>query len=104
MADHSKALAHYAALAAQAEEAQQPETWWWLSFAENGFRGAVIVRASGLLDAVSQTHRRGINPGGEVLGVEDVLAATPPHPSWTYVLLTREEAEGATPERLQEPR
>lgn len=52
-----------------AEEAQQTQAWWWLSFAdEDGFRGVVIVRACGLLHAVRTANKLEINPGGEVLG------------------------------------
>lgn len=48
-------------------ELQEPERWFWVSFAdEDGFRGACIVRAHGLVTATMETHRRGINPGGSV--------------------------------------
>lgn len=52
-----------------AEEANGPERWWWLSFADNEHnRGVVIVRARGMLNAVREASRRKINPGGEVVG------------------------------------
>lgn len=58
------------------EREANPLTWFYLSFADGTlpkgtqFLGAVIVRAHGMGDAVQQAHRRGINPGGEVLGVD----------------------------------
>lgn len=48
--------------------------WWYLSFADSSlpkgtqFLGAVLVPADGMADAIYQAHRRGINPGGSVLG------------------------------------
>jgi len=54
-----------------ARELEQPESWWWLSFAdENGFRGGVLTRAHGIGTAVTKTHALGINPGGEVRAIE----------------------------------
>lgn len=42
---------------------------WWLSFAnDEGFRGACLVRADGMLSAVTEASRLGCNPGGEVSG------------------------------------
>lgn len=51
-----------------ADEASQPEQWWYLSFAtkEKGWLGAVIVKARGMTTAIQLSHRMGINPGGEV--------------------------------------
>jgi hypothetical protein len=52
-----------------AEEAKQPETWWWLSFCdETGFLGGVMTRAPGFATALLKTCRLGINPGGDVRG------------------------------------
>lgn len=43
---------------------------WYLSFADDeGFRGAVVVLGRDLVDAVERSHILGINPGGQVLGV-----------------------------------
>lgn len=54
-----------------AEEAVEPETWWWLSFADDtGFRGGVMTRARGVVSAIQKTHRLGINPGGEVASTQ----------------------------------
>ena len=44
--------------------------WFWLCFAENGFRGVVVIEAFDFLDAVAGTHLLGINPGGGVAGWE----------------------------------
>jgi hypothetical protein len=54
-----------------AEEVQQAQRWQWLSFADDeGFLGVVIVRARGLLDAVTEVNRRNLNPHGEVACTE----------------------------------
>lgn len=51
-------------------------TWWWLSFCDrelpkgNQFLGVVIVEGSSLVDATRTAHTKGINPGGEVLGIQ----------------------------------
>lgn len=53
-----------------AAEAGNPPIWWWLSFADDdGFRGACLVKAGGMLSAVAESHRLRINPGGQVLAV-----------------------------------
>ncbi len=53
------------------QELQRPQKWWYLSFAdEDGFRGAVITQAPGMVSATIKAHHLGINPGGEVLGHE----------------------------------
>jgi hypothetical protein len=53
-----------------AQEATEPLRWYYLSFAgEEGFRGACIVEARGMLGAVSRCNVLGINPGGEVMGM-----------------------------------
>jgi hypothetical protein len=51
---------------------------WYLSFADGAFRGAVIVRAFGITDAVEQAHQRGINPGGAVAAMPVPAACTVP--------------------------
>ena len=49
---------------------------WWLSFADplrptgQQFLGVVIVDAIGFIEAVRVTHILGVNPGGEVRGIE----------------------------------
>lgn len=51
-----------------AAEARTPECWYLLSFVdESGFLGATVLRAQGMLTAIRQAHKLGINPGGEVM-------------------------------------
>ena len=58
------------------ERETKPLAWWWLSFCDANlpkgtqFLGACIVRAHGMTDAILQSHRLGLNPGGEVLTVQ----------------------------------
>lgn len=76
--------------------------WWWLSFSggpdENGlrhadcFRGVAIVRARDFEDALEETWRRQINPGGEVQGMQLKRQYRPPK-HLRNRLLGREEAE-----------
>jgi hypothetical protein len=71
-------------------------TTYWLSFADDGFLGVVIVDApegSDIEDLVVELARRGLNPGGEVLCTR-LLGVVPAH--WKNRLLsTRAEAEAA---------
>lgn len=64
--------------AALAKEQGRPLKWFYLSFAENGFLGAAIVRAEGHASAIRRTHQLGINPGGQVLTAELPLDVTIP--------------------------
>ena len=54
------------------QEASEPESWWWLSFADGSlpegqqFLGVAIVREHGPARAIRRSHELGINPGGEV--------------------------------------
>lgn len=44
-------------------------SWWWMSFASNETGenlGICIVNGDTLSEAIARTHRKGINPGGEV--------------------------------------
>lgn len=62
-------LAHVAAIKAQ--EATQPEQWWWLSFGLPGkgnWLGGCCVKARGFTLALNEAIRLGINPGGECKG------------------------------------
>jgi len=51
-------------------------TWYYLSFADSDrpsgerFLGALILEASGVVDAARRAHAIGENPGGEVLSWE----------------------------------
>jgi hypothetical protein len=62
--------AWHACLAAiQEAEMKLPLAWWYLSFADRKFKGAVVVQARGIMSAVEEANRLGINPGGEVKGM-----------------------------------
>jgi hypothetical protein len=79
-----------------AEEAEQPESWWWLSFVdETGFRGAILTRATGFITAIQKTHDLGINPGGEVKGCpipDEIISASPyNHAQYADQLLSRQD-------------
>ena len=51
----------------RADELTKPLEWWYLSFAgDEGFLGGAYVQARGILTAVREASRLGINPGGEV--------------------------------------
>jgi len=76
---------------AMEKEHEQPERWWWLSFAEHGFLGVAIVRSCGFLHAVQAAWDMGINPGGEVKG--SPLTGRPKDESWLNRLLTAEEVD-----------
>lgn len=43
--------------------------WWYLSFADGKFLGAVIIRGADLEHAIKEAWRLKLNPGGEVLGM-----------------------------------
>lgn len=49
---------------------------WWLSFCDpykpagSQFLGACLVRAPDMIAAITRAHALGINPGGEVQGLE----------------------------------
>lgn len=85
------------------EREANPLTWWYLSFADDSlpkgsqFLGVVIIQAHGLGDAASQAHMRGINPGGEVLGVDIPTDKVPPE-SYRNRLLSNAELLALWPE------
>jgi hypothetical protein len=66
--------------------------WWWLSFAtEEKFLGVVIIRGSGFVPAIRNAHILGINPGGEVRGLE--LPPDVTIPDWAKkTLLDKDQA------------
>ena len=73
-----------------AEELAQPERWFYLSFADGEFRGAVVVKAKGVVHALRRVNELGQNPGGEVLCVglpKDEI----PEPRFCDRLLTKPE-------------
>lgn len=71
--------------------------WVWLSFCDtrlppgSQFLGGCLVQGCGFFDAVMESHRLGLNPGGEVQGTElgpDHVGTYP-----TYRLLSRAEID-----------
>jgi hypothetical protein len=53
-----------------AQESSEPLRLIYLSFADgDGFRGAAIVEAKGILSATLRCNTLGINPGGEVMAI-----------------------------------
>jgi hypothetical protein len=76
------------------EESQRPEMWWWLSFADDeGFLGGVLTRARGFLSAVQKARNLGINPGGEVQGIEIPEDVPESHKSYADQLLSKQDIE-----------
>lgn len=74
------------------EETIQPERWQYLSFADSEFRGAVVVKARGVIDALFKINSLGQNPGGEVFCVEMPEGITPdPDLKFQNRLLTKAE-------------
>jgi len=72
---------------------------YWLSFADpelpkgSQFLGVVIVRSNDFITAVAYTHAKGINPGGEVRGVEFPDDARPIPEDMIDCLLSYEDIE-----------
>lgn len=64
---------------------------WWLSFADDdGFRGAALVFADSLVNAIREAHVLRINPGGEVMGIP-VPGDIAPGGKWIGRLLSADE-------------
>lgn len=75
------------------EESEQSMRWFYLSFADdNGFLGAIYIEARGFVSAVEMTKFLGINPGGEVMGVEVPVEYLPPEDK-REILLSKEDME-----------
>lgn len=73
--------------------------YWWLSFADadlpkgSQFLGAIIAEGATIIDAIKNTHRLKLNPGGEVQGLKigiDKVEMTKPYANR---LLDRAECE-----------
>ena len=79
-------------------EQDNPERWWWLSFADGDlpkgrqFLGACLVQGRGLATAISNSHALGCNPGGSCQGLEAPESFSP-RDGWTNRLLSRAECE-----------
>jgi hypothetical protein len=55
-----------------------PRTAFWLSFADDGFLGGCLIDdVVNIADAITKSHRLGINPGGEVAIAEVALDTCP---------------------------
>lgn len=79
------------------ETEKEQKTRWYLSFAGDTFLGACIVEAKGFIDAVTESHRLKISPGGQVRGhpvPEDVVL----EPRWCNRLLTKADLQEMFPE------
>lgn len=83
------------------DEAKNPLQYLFLSFvSDHIFLGGIIVKTHGLAHAIRDTHRMGINPGGEVLATvitDDMV----PDESFMNRLLTRAEIEALWPNSKQ---
>jgi hypothetical protein len=81
------------------EELAQPEQWHWVSFADEVFRGAVVIQAHGVTDAATKCHALNINPGGQVMALPmppEILAQVPE--SYRNRLLTKAEVKELWPD------
>jgi len=71
----------------------------WLSFADatkpkgTQFLGACMVKGFDEKDAVTEAHRQGCNPGGEVLIADFTDDMESIHPSWLNVLMDKATIE-----------
>ncbi len=82
----------------------------WLSFADadlprgSQFLGACIVEAGSFVEAITEAHRLGINPGGGVQAMELPTSAVV-DPSWRGLLMDRATIEAHDkPEIWAKPR
>jgi hypothetical protein len=86
------------------EMRENPKHWMYLSFAgREQFNGAVFVEAHGLITAIIRCNELGINPHGEVIGV-DVPEGYLPAEEFLNRVLSRDdlEAAGQEPRKLSE--
>lgn len=72
-------------------EADEPLCWWYLSFADKKFIGAVVIQARGVISARIGCARLGINPGGELLAVPIPSGCTLPNVLDCNRLLSEDE-------------
>ena len=79
---------------------ERPKTAWWLSFCdgdkpeESQFLGVLIFHANDFIEAISESHMKGLNPGGECQGMKlfgKGLEAVDER--WKYRLLSKQECE-----------
>jgi hypothetical protein len=79
------------------EEKKRPKAWWYLSFSKNTgdpttgkWLGANVLFDHGVVHAIQQSHRLGINPGGQFLGTKIPPDLIPP-PEFRNRLLSEED-------------
>lgn len=78
------------------EREENEERWWYLSFTdEKKFKGAILVRAHGIVTARLRVGELGFNPAGEVLGVPVPEGAFLPAECCRNRLLTADELDRA---------
>jgi hypothetical protein len=54
-----------------AQEASEPEAWWWFSFSSpSGWLGGANIKCRGIASGLMIATLLGINPGGEVMAVK----------------------------------
>lgn len=75
------------------EELAIPEHWMYLSFADDEFKGGVIIKAHGITDATMKCSLLQINPGGQVAAYDLIgeVADMLPEEKYRNRLLTRED-------------
>lgn len=89
------------------ERLTEPYRLHWLSFCDpqrpkgKQFLGVVIVWAYGFVDAADKAHRMGINPGGEVAGMEYELGEFLAGPEWWNRLLDATEVDRCEADRVR---
>jgi len=66
------------ALKAQEERESGEEAWWYLSFADSVFHGAIVVRAFGPITARIRVGDLGLAPKGEMLAMRIEEGLLPP--------------------------
>jgi len=82
------------------EVAEQASAWWYLSFADDTFRGGVVVRGDDVVSALEEANRLGINPGGQVLGVP-LTSDHVPAASYRERLLSRDDCDACWDDCVQ---
>jgi hypothetical protein len=67
------------------QERKRPKTWWYISFVNRAgdvaggkWLGASVLFDHGVLHAIEQSHRRGINRGGSFIGLKIPAHRVPP--------------------------
>jgi hypothetical protein len=95
----------YRAMKLAGEEMRDnPKHWMYLSFAGvNDFNGAVFIEAFGLITAIIRCNELGINPHGEVVGVDVPEGGLPAEEYRNRVLSLEDlQAAGLEPRKLTE--